>query len=143
MKYRDKGRLQPPTAQGGEYIYSPPAWRVCGECEGSGKAETEIAVPNVPHPDCSDCHGTGRTPIRYTPEQWKEAGGVLSDDTPVMYRWMESKVWRCDFLGEVPSKNHTEMIIVIATEAGRPPEDKNERPGKGFPGPEHETEGWG
>jgi hypothetical protein len=39
-----------------------------------------------------------------------------------MYRWKELKRWHCDFMGAVPSKDHPEMIIIIATEAGRPPE---------------------
>lgn len=116
MKYRDKGKLQPPTAQGGEYIYSPPAWQVCGECS-NGQVFTGSIGLEV---KCPKCNGTGRIPIYYTPEQWTVAGGVLTDYLPV---------WVLDEAGHIllpfkAGKDITLMnMIVIATEAGRPPED--------------------
>lgn len=120
-RVEDKGRLKPPRAQGGEYIYSPPAWRVCGECEGTGCGGAPFGQCDRNCRDCSynckTCHGTGRIPLFYTPEQWAEAGGAVTDDLPVWIKsdgeWMIFTVYG-DF-------KDTQMDIIIATEAGRPP----------------------
>jgi hypothetical protein len=111
------------------YIYSPPAWRVCG-CEngkytkriksGAGSAldgaEYDLTIPCR---ECADSPIKGRIPIYYTPEQWEEAGGVLSDDTPVWVRYNDEEHYCWDLI-EYSSALITDTVV-IATEAGRPP----------------------
>ena len=106
MKPLEKDRL----------IYNPPAWSVC----------------NVSHPqsidwDCPKCNGTCRVPIRYTPEQWQEAGGVLSDDTPAWFRDVAGGFWHLDTLLGAFNKNDTwgDGVYIIITIPGqdRPPAD--------------------
>jgi hypothetical protein len=114
MKYRDKGRLHLPTSEDGEYIYSPPAWRVCNKCDGKGREWNPIIGT------CSRCHGTGRIPIYYTPEQWQEAGGVLSDFTPVWVRFTTPDIggcyWALWIFREVKEYKDSEIeFVIIAT----------------------------
>jgi hypothetical protein len=99
------------------YIYSPPAWRVRDKCDGKGRKWNPIIGT------CDRCNGTGRIPIYYTPEQWQEAGGILTDDTPC---WQIIKQGSETFFFMEPwgnIKETQEGTIIIATEAGRPPRD--------------------
>jgi hypothetical protein len=76
------------------YLYDPPSWKVCDECGGRGKITIQIPCPDgiegclVAHfrkvkcPKCADSSKPGYLPIPYTPEEWKSAGGILTDDTP-------------------------------------------------------------
>jgi hypothetical protein len=133
MKYKDKGRLQPPTAQGGEYIYSPPAWRVCN-CDngryvqkiksGAGSAlDGAEYYLTIPCRECADSPIPGRIPLFYTPEQWQEAGGVLTDDTPVWIYEVNKYRWTPWVLAEYKYASQMKYKIIIATSAGKPPED--------------------
>jgi len=121
-KARYIGRLHPPKPQCGEYIYSPPAWMFCGVCGGHGKVDMGLMTGHARGriETCYECRGTGRIPIHYTPEQWQEAGGILADDTPV-YMQDDDFMWYLLDYADVP-KN---MDMIIATTAGRPPEDWN------------------
>jgi hypothetical protein len=109
------------------YIYSPPAWRVCEECKGKGHNGIRYSVGQSIDEKyntflaCENCNGTGRISLFYTPEQWQEAGGVLSDDTPV---WVHVESWNMDEwqLIEYNKTFNTMFDVVIATEAGVPPE---------------------
>jgi hypothetical protein len=103
-----------------KYIYSPPAWIVCEKCGGTGKQRNPIIGT------CSRCHGTGRIPIYYTPEQWQEAGGVLSDDTPVWIYIVDDvdiPSWEIEIYRYIRPIDTAEKRVIIATEAGKPPED--------------------
>jgi hypothetical protein len=111
---RGKAKDQPPKAQGVEYIYSPPAWRVCNKCDGKGRRWHPIIGT------CSWCHGLGRIPIHYTPEQWQKAGGVLNDDTPVWV--MSDGAWI--ILASYGNFKNTNAPIIIATSAGKPPKEE-------------------
>jgi hypothetical protein len=97
------------------YIYSPPAWRVCSDCGGEGSINKGGLLF-----DCQMCDSDGRTPLRYTPEQWKEAGGVLSDDTPVWVFFTDGE-WDIELYGNM-SPHVPKGRIIIATSAGKPPE---------------------
>lgn len=78
------------------YQYDPPSWRVCDTCDGSGMDEhTPIAIPDKPHPKCPRCNGKGLLPIYYTPEQWKAAGGVLTNSTPVTVQFTTPDIGGC------------------------------------------------
>jgi hypothetical protein len=120
---RFRGRLQPPTAQGDDEIYNPPAWRVCSNCDGSG-VETDMPTQGDYFPKdekCLHCLGTGRIPIRYTPDEWTDEGGVLSDDTQVYYD-IGNGVFRIASLESL--KDHSDWIIIIAIPGqDRPPTD--------------------
>jgi hypothetical protein len=105
------------------YIYSPPAWRVCGECGGRGWTLSANQGEGFPKLECSVCNGTGRIPLYYTPEQWQEAGGVLHDDTPVWVYEVNKYRWTPWTLDEHKYVSQMGLRIIIATEAGRPPED--------------------
>lgn len=77
-------------------IYNPPVWMVCDECGGNGSVlSTQASYEGYARDvTCPVCHGTGRIPISYTTEQWQEAGGVLSDDTPVWTEPAENNGWK-------------------------------------------------
>lgn len=108
------------------YIYSPPAWRVCEKCNGEGIVldTVQYEAAEIEDRECSVCNGTGRIPLFYSPEQWQEAGGILIDDTPCWFWVSYVGVWQMSEFKM--SKVVTTDIIIIATEAGRPPEDYKE-----------------
>jgi len=119
------GRLQPPTARGGNHIYSPPAWRVCDVCDPVGILNRYEDLGENISTDCPHCGGGKLIPIYYTPEQWEEAGGVLSDDTPVWHDGGDG-VFRAGSWGALKGINPNGWVIIIAIPGqDRPPEDWN------------------
>jgi len=115
------------------YLYDPPSWMVCDECGGKGKqyafSETDKNGRGngqiVKCPKCAGSPKPGYLPVRYTPEEWKAAGGVLASDMPVWindeskYGWMYALL---DGNKYVPINNTT---VIIATSTGKPEEDKS------------------
>jgi hypothetical protein len=105
-------------------IYNPPAWRVCPECNGKGEKWTGQFNDRGYVGKCPTCNGTGRIPIRYTPSEWIEAGGMLSDDTPVLHivdygdyiAWVSSTWKMMEICTDHP-------IIIAIPGQNRPPED--------------------
>lgn len=130
MKATYKGRLQPPKPQGGEYIYSPPTWQICKDCSGEGVFyDRRINDPRYDN-TCTNCNGKGWIPIYYTPQQWQEEGGVLNNDTPCwqIIKQGSDTLFFLEPYGNI--KKLLEGIIIIATEAGRPPANWREENGK-------------
>lgn len=102
-----------------KYIYSPPAWRMCPVCCGQ-----QIEYDESP---CKNCRGTGRIPVYYTPEQWQEAGGHLCSSIPVWFRGKNAKCWHSGLYENAQHYRREwngSIEIIIATEAGRPPEEE-------------------
>lgn len=108
------------------YYYDPPSWEVCPKCGGicvvEGRSLGEYQNTMGVCPRCADSPKPGYVQIRYTPEQWKAAGGILTDDTPVWIqaidgKWMEGLYWEHD-------ENSHGTPLVIATSAGPPKEEK-------------------
>jgi hypothetical protein len=121
------------------YIYSPPAWRVCG-CEngkytkriksGAGSAldgaEYDLTIPCR---ECADSPLPGWIPQYYTPTEYRDwirrenemPDYELPNDTPVWV--MSDGAWI--ILASYGNFKNTNAPIIIATEAGKPPEDYN------------------
>ena len=108
------------------YLYDPPSWKVCPECNGVGEiGYTMLDVGKENQwdkcPTCANSPKPGYLPVRYTPEEWEAAGGMLTDKTPCL---LKTKDW--DY-GLVPygfslSYKNIEHLI-IATSAGRQEEE--------------------
>jgi len=106
------------------YYYDPPSWKLCPDCYDGYfpyPASEDGDVDWGRCPTCADSHKPGWLPIRYTPKEWKAAGGMLTDKTPCL---LKTKDW--DY-GLVPygfslSYKNIEHLI-IATSAGRQEEE--------------------
>lgn len=108
-KFRFKGRLQPPIGE--SEFWTPPPFEVCPDCGGYW---IDVMLSKE---TCTTCNGNGTIPIYYTIQKWEElTGRKVPDDMPVWYLFCG--YW---YLGSAYYDEKT--IMIIATEAGRPPKD--------------------
>jgi len=120
------------TIEKNGYYYDPPSWKVCSGCKGEGEISRELYKERygelrdfmgntgykVECPTCADSPKSGYLPLHYTPEQWKAAGGVLTDDTPV-WGWDGEEWLYCIY-----EEREKDRKYIIATSAGIPEEEE-------------------
>ena len=117
---------------------TPPVWGVCPECGGRGDYDVVLNYadyhyggeePITEKTQCEHCHGTGQVEIRYTPQQWTEAGGILTDDTGIwvgIYEEDSDVFWTYYFYKQInylPGKYNHPYIIIAHPEQERPAPD--------------------
>lgn len=110
------------------FRYDPPNWESCYNCEILEERANEEAWPGdwKAHIHCPICNDIGYTPIYYTPQEWKEAGGILTDDTPVWIYFDEPEIpsWELDEYQYVKDIIENKATVYIATSTGRPEKRK-------------------
>ena len=106
-----------------DQFYTPPPFKACNEphCYDGHYPELASEDGDVNWVMCQTCHGTGLIPIYYTVQQWEAlTGRKVPDDIGVyaLHNSDSANWWQLYQYGSVKMSN---WLIVITTEAGRPP----------------------
>jgi len=124
------------------HLLRPPTWKVCPECKGHRGVDVDCGCYGIERDSCQacggsgislqqcqKCHGSGQLPIFYTPEQYRQwfvdnklpgqewTGPVWAKHC----RYPEFEIY--DRESNIEIYFHESWTVLIANEAGKPPED--------------------